>query len=66
MYIGCTDVHKLAVMKRKKISIHKELAGMQRKFQKEHGFFDGRFVSRLEESKKRYKRKLKHTNKNYN
>jgi hypothetical protein len=28
--------------------------------QKEQGFFDGRFVARVEESKKAYKRKPKH------
>lgn len=32
----------------------------QRKIQLEHGFFDGRFVSRFEESKKKYTRKQKH------
>jgi hypothetical protein len=50
-------------MKTKIRSIHKQLAGMQRKFQKEQGFFDGRFVARFEESKKKYNRKIKHKKK---
>jgi hypothetical protein len=33
-----------------------------RESQKSQGFFDGRFVARVEESKKSYKRKPKHPN----
>lgn len=36
-----------------------------RQSQKEAGFFDGRFVSRTEEDKKKYSRKRKHKNKDY-
>lgn len=36
--------------------------GVVRKFQKEQGYFDGRFVARTERSKKLYTRKLKHKN----
>jgi hypothetical protein len=39
--------------------------GASRKSQLEQGFFDGRFVSRIEQSKKTYKRKHKHKNKQY-
>jgi len=38
--------------------------GVTRQFQKEQGFFDGRFVSRVQSSKKTYTRKLKHKNQN--
>ena len=34
-----------------------------REEQKRQGFFDGRFVARTEESKKKYTRKAKHKNK---
>ena len=47
-------------MKTKKHLMHKGLVGLQRKRQKEQGYFDGRFVSRLEESKKQFTRKIKH------
>ncbi len=39
---------------------HKVQAGVIRKSKKEQGFFDGRFVSRVEKSKKLYTRKRKH------
>ncbi len=39
--------------------------GVTRQFQKEQGFFDGRFVSRTEKSKKTYTRKAKHKNQKY-
>jgi hypothetical protein len=39
--------------------------GVTRNFQKEQGFFDGRFVSRTEKSKKQYSRKDKHKNKGW-
>ena len=37
--------------------------GVTRQFQKEQGYFDGRFVSRTEKNKKAYTRKDKHKNK---
>ena len=42
--------------------MHKIRLGASRESQKEQGFFDGRFVARSEESKKKYKRKPKHPN----
>ena len=48
----------------RKYDPNKIQAGVIRKLQKEQGFFDGRFVSRVERSKKLYTRKQKH--KNYN
>ena len=39
--------------------------GVTRQFQKEQGFFDGRFVSRTEKSKKTYTRNTKHKNQKY-
>ena len=39
--------------------------GVTRNFQKEQGFFDGRFVSRTEKSKKEYSRKDQHKNKSW-
>jgi hypothetical protein len=36
--------------------------GVVRKFQKEQGYFDGRFVARTDRSKKLYTRKRKHIN----
>jgi hypothetical protein len=39
---------------------HKIRLAASRESQKNQGFFDGRFVQRAEESKKTYKRKLKH------
>jgi hypothetical protein len=49
-------------MKSKKDSekVHKLIVGKQREEQKSQGFFDGRFVERTEESKKNYKRIIKH------
>lgn len=44
----------------KKRNIEKEMRGAIRKSKIEQGFFDGRFVSRFESSKKIYKRKIKH------
>ena len=40
--------------------VHKLIVGKQREEQKSQGFFDGRFVERTEESKKNYKRNVKH------
>ena len=39
--------------------------GATRNSQKEQGYFDGRFVSRTESSKKDYKRKQKHKGKDW-
>jgi hypothetical protein len=39
--------------------------GASRESQKQQGFFDGRFVSRTEQSKKTYTRKNKHKNKSH-
>ena len=41
---------------------HKIKRGLARKDQLEAGFFDGRFVERSIESKKKYSRKKKHKN----
>lgn len=51
-------------MKLKNDILHKMTVGKQREQQVEQGFFDGRFVQRAEESKKKYKRKDKHPKKN--
>lgn len=48
-----------------KTSTIKMNVGVTREYQKEQGFFDGRFVSRSEESKKLYKRKTKHKSNQY-
>jgi hypothetical protein len=44
----------------KKPDMQKLRLAASRVSQKEQGFFDGRFVTRTEESKKKYKRKPKH------
>ena len=46
-----------------KTSTIKMNVGVTREYQKEQGFFDGRFVSRSEKSKKLYNRKIKHKSK---
>ena len=46
-----------------KEKVHKLIVGKQREKQISQGFFDGRFVERTEESKKKYKRKEKHKDK---
>ncbi len=48
-----------------KTSTIKMNVGVTREYQKEQGFFDGRFVSRSEVSKKLYKRKTKHKSNQY-
>lgn len=48
-----------------KIELIKINVGATRQSQKEQGFFDGRFVSRTEKSKKDYSRKHKHKNKGW-
>jgi len=48
-------------MKQETVKIN---VGVTREFQKEQGYFDGRFVSRIEKSKKLYTRKRKHKNTN--
>ena len=42
--------------------VHKINLGCSRESQKKQGFFDGRFVARVQESKKTYTRKQKHKN----
>jgi hypothetical protein len=49
-------------MKRVARDMQKIRLAASRESQKEQGFFDGRFVERSEESKKKYKRKPKHPN----
>ena len=46
-----------------KEELRKARMGSVRESQKAQGFFDGRFVSRTEESKKKYTRKSKHKDK---
>jgi hypothetical protein len=46
-----------------KEDLRKIESSVVREEQKRQGFFDGRFVSRTEESKKKYSRKEKHKNK---
>ena len=48
-----------------KTALHLLKLGADRNVQKEQGFFDGRFVQRSEPTAKQYKRKQKHTSKNY-
>jgi hypothetical protein len=48
-----------------KIQTIKMNVGATRNSQKEQGFFDGRFVSRTEKSKKTYSRKDKHKQKSF-
>ena len=48
-----------------KIETVKMNVGATRNSQKEQGFFDGRFVSRTEKSKKDYDRNRKHKNKGW-
>ena len=56
-------------MKRKrnisKNKVHQLRMGVVRENKKSQGFFDGRFVSRVQDSKKKYNRKRKHKNKQY-
>ena len=46
--------------KKKPNQVHQLIVGKQRENQVAQGFFDGRFVERTEESKKNYKRNVKH------
>ncbi|MEN9302129.1 MAG: hypothetical protein RL264_558 [Bacteroidota bacterium] len=48
-----------------KQKIHQLLLGNQREQQKAQGFFDGRFLQRAEECKKKYKRQPKHKNQEF-
>lgn len=48
-----------------KASTIKMNVGVTRNYQKEQGFFDGRFLGRSEKSKKEYSRKEKHRNKSW-
>lgn len=56
-----TGKHKIT-----KLDLDQIEKGKIRREQKEQGFFDGRFVSRSEESKKLYKRHKKHKNRDGN
>jgi|TARA_R110000751_G_scaffold289516_1_gene395768 stalled ribosome alternative rescue factor ArfA len=49
----------------KKYDQHKMMKGRARVNQLEAGFFDGRFVSRVEQPKTIYIRTVKHKNKGY-
>jgi len=53
-------------MKRKrnisKNKLHQLRMGVVREYRKAQGFFDGRYVSRVQDSKKKYNRKRKHKN----
>jgi hypothetical protein len=40
--------------------VHQIRLGASRESQKQQGFFDGRFVARVQDSKKTYTRKQKH------
>jgi hypothetical protein len=53
---------KTMVMKSSTVKMN---LGVTRESQKEQGFFDGRFVARVEKSKKAYTRKEKYKNKNW-
>lgn len=53
------------INKMTKAQLFKIKIGASRKSQKEQGFFDGRFVSRTEKSKKDYDRKQKHKSKGW-
>ena len=46
--------------RKKSNRVHQLIVGKQRENQVAQGFFDGRFVERSEESKKVYKRNIKH------
>jgi hypothetical protein len=46
-----------------KETLHKIQVAKNRKEQVEQGFFDGRFVQKAQESKKVYKRQVKHPKK---
>ena len=49
----------------KKLAVHKGILSRQRVKMKEHGFFDGRFVTRAVANKKKYSRKGKKQKKDY-
>jgi len=56
------------IMKKKlssKVALHRLSLGADRAVQKEQGFFDGRFVQRVEPSAKKYSRKQKHNTKKF-
>ena len=52
-------------LEKMRIETIKVNVGATRNSQKEQGYFDGRFVSRTEKSKKDYDRKSKHKNKGW-
>ena len=43
--------------------MHQLKMGVVRTYRKQQGYFDGRYVSRVQRSKKTYSRKTKHKNK---
>jgi hypothetical protein len=45
-----------------KKQMHQLKMGVVRAYRKEQGYFDGRYVSRVQNSKKMYSRKTKHKN----
>ena len=49
-------------MKRKINISHQLRMGVVREYRKAQGFFDGRYVSRVQDTKKKYNRKRKHKN----
>tara|TARA_R110002020_G_scaffold52778_2_gene148115 strand:+ start:637 stop:810 length:174 start_codon:yes stop_codon:yes gene_type:complete len=53
--------NKKAEMKR----LHKMKIGVERESQLEQGYFDGRFVEKVEKSQKQYSRKQKHKNEDW-
>ena len=57
---------KKDISKITKEDVHKINVSANRETQKQAGFFDGRFKTRSEESKKTYKRKKKHPKKDDN
>ena len=48
--------------KSEKKRLHKIKIGVERESQLEQGYFDGRFVEKVEKSQKQYSRKKKHKN----
>jgi hypothetical protein len=51
--------------KAEKKRLHKIKIGVERESQLEQGYFDGRFVEKVEKSQKQYSRKQKHKNDNW-
>tara|TARA_R110000751_G_scaffold52165_1_gene113854 strand:- start:673 stop:837 length:165 start_codon:yes stop_codon:yes gene_type:complete len=49
-------------MSKKKHDLHKIKLGVERQNQKEQGYFDGRFMEKVEKPKRKDRRKPKHKN----